>query len=66
MSTEVDAREALKAYVKKFTDRRNTQADAASSLAVSQQYLSDLLNGRRGFSDRLLKKLGLRKAVVKE
>lgn len=65
MSTEVDALDALKAYVKKFTDTDRTQADAASSLAVSQQYLTDLLKGRRGFSDRLLKKLGLRKAVVK-
>ena len=61
MANEVDAIEALKHYCKRF----ETQGDAASSLAVSKQYLNDLLHGRRGFSDRLLKKLGLRKAVVK-
>ena len=61
MVKEVDALAALKAHCEKF----KTQGDAASSLAVSKQYLNDMLRGRRELSPRLLGKLGLRKAVVK-
>ncbi len=62
MVMEVDALSALKTYCKRF----DTQGDAASSLAVSKQYLNDLLHGRRELSPRILNKLGLRQAVVKE
>lgn len=61
MVMEVDALVALKKYRERF----ETAGDAASSLSVSKQYLSDMLNGRRDPSERILSKLGLRRAVVK-
>lgn len=57
---EVNPRKALKDFVDQFA----TQGDAASALSVSQQHISDLLRGNRTFSPRLLKKLGLKRAVV--
>lgn len=58
---EVDALDALKAFVKKF----QTQRAAATALGMSDVYLSDILHGRRGLSDVTLAKLGLKRSVVK-
>ena len=44
--------------------QHGTQQEAASALGISQQYLSDLLLGRRTFSEAMLAKLGLRRTVV--
>lgn len=57
---EINPRETLRVLVGRF----ETQSDAAASLSVSKQYLNDLLHGRRTFSLRLLKKLGLKRVVV--
>jgi plasmid maintenance system antidote protein VapI len=57
---EIDPRVALAAFIK----RHKTQAAAAEALGVSRPYLSDIVNGRRDFSDAVLEKLGLRRVVV--
>jgi plasmid maintenance system antidote protein VapI len=57
---EIDPRKALDAFVAKH----KTQAAAAEVLGVSRPYLSDIINGRRDFSDQILEKLGLRRVVV--
>ncbi len=57
---EVNALDTLKDYVDGFA----TKGDAASALAISKQYLNDMLNRHRDISPRILAKLGLRKAVV--
>lgn len=36
---------------------------AAKALGISQQYLSDMMNGRREISDEVARKLGYRKVV---
>ena len=51
----------LRAFVAKY----DTQVDAAKALHLSQSYLTDLLRGRRAFSDTVLAKLGLKRIVVK-
>ena len=60
-SAETNPLEVLRALVAQYP----TQRAAAKALAVSQPFLHDLLNGRRTFSDKMLGKLGLRRAVVK-
>ena len=57
---EVDPIKALNAFVSKH----KTQAAAADALGVSRPYLSDIINGRRDFSDAILERLGLRRVVV--
>lgn len=52
---------ALKTLVK----REGSQKDAARTLGISQAYLSDILNQRRDFSDRLLRLLGFRRMIVR-
>lgn len=42
------------------------QEFAANKLKISPQYLSDILNNRRGISDNIARKLGLRKIVSYE
>lgn len=49
-----------------FLERYPTQNDAAKALGIAAPYLSDLLHGHRGFSDRILKRLGLKRIVVAE
>lgn len=41
-----------------------TQEKAAARLGIGPSYLSDLLHGRRLFSDAMLAKLGLRRTVI--
>ncbi len=60
MSTDINALERLQAFV----DEVGMQRSAAVKLGITPQYLSDLLNGRRSFSERILLKLGLRRAIV--
>lgn len=57
---EIDPLVALKRFVGEY----ETQGAAADALGVSRPYLSDILNGRREFSDAILQKLGLRRIVV--
>lgn len=38
----------------------SSQNEAARQLGVSSGHLSDLMNGKRGFGDKLLKILGIR------
>ncbi len=42
-----------------------SQKKAALDLGISAQYLNDLLQGRRDFSDNLLEKLGLERKIVR-
>ena len=60
MVKEMNALDVLNEYRQRF----DTLGDCASSLAISKQYLSDMLKGRRDLSPRMLGKLGLRKTVV--
>ena len=54
---------ALK-YLRDFVATFPTQKDAARTLKITPAYLSDLVNGRRDVSPRMLKKLGLKIVVV--
>ena len=58
--TEVNPREKLQELRDKYT----TLGNAASALSVSKQYLSDMLQGRRDISPRILGKLGLKRTVI--
>ena len=60
MKIDEDAAEALRAVVKS----QGTQLAAAKRLGCSEAYVSDLLRGRRGFSDEMLGKLGLRRTII--
>ena len=44
-----------------FVAQRGSQAAAAKAIGISPPLLSDILAGKRGFSDRVLKALGLRR-----
>lgn len=57
---QIDPTERLQAFVDKYP----TQREAAAALKISGAYLSDLLNGRREFSDAILERLALRRIVV--
>ena len=57
----IDPLETLKQFVATY----RTQHAAAEALGISEQYVSDLLLGRRIFSDRILEKLSLARVVVK-
>jgi plasmid maintenance system antidote protein VapI len=41
-----------------------TQRAAAAGLGISVNYMSDLINGRRDCSDRILAKLQLKRVIV--
>jgi len=45
--------------------KAGSQKEAAEALEISAQYLNDLLQGRREFSDNVLKKLGLERRIVR-
>lgn len=53
------------AELKRIVATHETQAAAADALEISESYLSDLLAARRDFSDKMLEKLGLRRAIVR-
>ena len=57
---QVDPISALQQFVQGYQDQNH----AAQALEISAAYLSDMLNGRRDISDRMLQKLGLRRTVV--
>lgn len=42
----------------------STQASVAAALAISPAYLCDVMQGRRGLSDKVLKKLGIERVVT--
>lgn len=60
MKIDVDARLRLYHLIRKL----GTQKAVAEQLGCSSVYVSDLVNGRRDFSDQMLAKLGLRRTVV--
>ena len=46
-------------FLKEELDERGvSQKDAASALGISPQFLSDVINGRRGVSTELARRLG--------
>lgn len=53
---------ALRSFVAQY----QTQKDAALALGIARSYLNDVLSERRGFSDHLLDKLGLKRQVVRK
>ncbi len=53
------------AELNKLIERHGSQMAVAERLGVSSVYISDLVNGRRDFSERMLEKLGLVRVVVK-
>ncbi len=56
----VDPYKALDAFVVEC----GTQREAAKRLGVTPQHISDLLGQRRTVSVRILKRLGLKRAVI--
>mgnify|MGYP001611010741 CR=1 FL=1 len=59
---EVDPLTELQRYVAQYP----TQTAAAAALGITKMYLTDLLLGRRGISETILEKLGLRETVVRK
>jgi hypothetical protein len=55
-----DPVKALRCLVKTL----GTQRAAAAGLGISVNYMSDLINGRRDCSDRILAKLKLKRVIV--
>lgn len=51
--------------LERLVRRAGSQKEAAIELGISPQYLNDLLQGRREFSDNLLEKLGLERRIVR-
>jgi hypothetical protein len=51
--------------LEKQVRKAGSQKEAAEALGISAQYLNDLLQGRRGASDNVLEKLGLKRIVVR-
>lgn len=49
----------LEALVKKH----GTQRKAANAVKISPVYFSDLIHGRRDFSDKMLERLGLKRTT---
>ena len=52
--------------LKVFVAQYPTQQAAAAALGVSPPMMVDLLRGRRGFSERMLARLGLERIVVRK
>jgi predicted transcriptional regulator len=61
-TVERDPREALRAFVAQY----RTQTEAAAALGVSAVYVSDMLAGKRDPGAPILRRLGLRRAVVED
>jgi hypothetical protein len=57
---DIDARARLVAAIRKAGGQRALSRE----WGVSQQYICDVINGRRPISDSLLEKLGLRRTVI--
>lgn len=57
---QVDPMKRLKEFVAAHPNRRT----AASALDIKEPYLSELLNGKRPFSEHVLTGLGLEKRAV--
>ncbi len=53
------------AALAKFCEQFETVSAAAKALGISKQYLGDILQNHRDLTPMILKKIGLRKAVVK-
>ncbi len=51
-------------HLRALVDKRGSQKAVASELGVSQAFVSDLLQGHRQFSGKILRKMGLRNIVV--
>jgi Helix-turn-helix len=58
--SEIDPLQALTIFVGQYPN----QLQAALELGISPAYLSDLLRGKRAFSDRMLDKLGLKRVII--
>jgi hypothetical protein len=50
--------------LRRLVRRCGTQRAAAVEMGISTNYLSDLIHGHRVYSDRILKKLDLRRVIV--
>jgi transcriptional regulator with XRE-family HTH domain len=57
-------RPAVIKKIEQIIEEQGTQKGAAEVLGVSQQYLTDLLRGRRDPGKKILDKLGLESSVV--
>ena len=54
------------AELERFCQQYDTLTEAAAALAITKQYLSDILRNHRDITPRVLGKLGLKRVVVKE
>jgi len=50
--------------LREFVARHGSQIAAARALGISQPYMSDIMNGRRDLSERIMKSLGLERVIV--
>lgn len=61
--TEDELRQELRAMIGFRGDAKITAKSLADQFGVSQAYLSDVLNGRRGIADKLSQAMGYRREV---
>ena len=52
--------------IKKAVEIAGSQKELAKQWGISEQYLSDLIRHKRRASNRILKNLGLKRAVVED
>lgn len=64
--TEEELREHVRSMIGYQGDCRVTAKDLAQRFGISQAYLSDVLNGRRGIADKLAGALGFERVVTFE
>lgn len=57
-------RPAVIRKIEQIIEMHGTQKGAAQFLGISQQYLTDLLKGRRDPGSKILDKLGLESTVI--
>lgn len=56
--------EELLSQLRAYCEEAGTQVEAAKQLGISNAYLSDILNKKRGISAEIASKLGFVKATV--
>ncbi len=51
-------------HIKSLCRKAGSQKAFAASLGISEQYLSEIIRGKRGMSDNVLTKLGFEKVIL--
>ena len=63
---EVFFKDEVRERLCKKAKQMKTQKAAAKDLGITPQYFSDMVNGRRDFSERILDKIGLENCYIEK